>query len=133
MGTNEKLKNLARKYGLKYQYQEFENCYGGNWLVCTHSIYNESGCFTIHCVPQRLEVDFYFSDRFSRNQRELCTKEVNVYEFEKSTWEKDQKIGPFKNPFFFWSPNNIIDTLIKVIAELIKKNNEFFGVQVSSP
>ena len=133
MGIKEKLNNLAREYGLTYQYQEFEKCYGGNWWVCTHSIYNASGCFTIYCVPQRLEVDFFFSDRFSRNRRELCAKEVNVYEFEKSTWEKDQKIGPFKNPFYFWSPNNIINTLIKVIAELIKKNNEFFGVQVSSP
>ena len=116
MGANEKLNIFARKYGLKYQYQEFENCFGGTVLVCTHSIYNESGCFTIHCVPQRLEVDFYFSDRFSRNLRELCSKDVNVYAAEKEIWDKSQKFGPFKNPFYFWSPNNIINTLIKASA-----------------
>ena len=38
---------LAQKYNLKYKYQDFENCFGGNWWVYTHSLYNDSGCFTI--------------------------------------------------------------------------------------
>ena len=31
---------LAKKYNLNYQYQDFKNCFGGNWWVYTHSLYN---------------------------------------------------------------------------------------------
>ena len=132
MRINEDLNNLAMKYGLKYQYQTFEKCYSGNWYVLTHSLYNESGCFTISCLPQRGEVEFYFAERFSCNLRELCSQEINVYAFEKEIWEKSKKIGPFISPFSYWNPNRVLDTLIKVITVLIEKNNEFFGVEISS-
>lgn len=131
MRVKEELSTLAQKHGLKYQYQDFENCYGGEWWVCTHSLYNESGCFTIYCLPQRAEVEFYFAERFSRNRSELCSKWINVYEFEKEIWESDRKIGFFKNPFYDWNQDRIIKTLIKVITALIEKNNEFFGIKIS--
>ena len=133
MSVKEELSSLAQKYGLKYQCQDFENCYGGDWWVCTHSLYNESGCFTIHCLPQRAEVEFYFAERFSRNRSQLCDQEINVYEFEKEIWEKDRKIGSFKIPFYYWNRDRIIKALIKVITALIEKNNEFFGVKISPP
>lgn len=131
MRMKEELNKLAQKHGLKYQYQEFEDCYGGNWFVITHSLYNESGCFTVHYLPQRAEVGFYFADRLSRNLRALCTQEVNVFKVEKEIWDSSERIGPFKIPFYYWNPDRVVKTLIKVITVQIEKNNEFFGIRVS--
>ena len=93
-------------------------------------MYNDSGCFTIHCLPQRGEVDFYFADKFSTDRKELCSKALNVYEVEKEIWEKKTKIWFFKNPFYYWNQDKIIKTLIEVINVSIKKNNEFFGIKI---
>ena len=130
MDLKKEFTDLAKKYNLNYKYQEFKNCFGGNWLVCTHSLYNDSGCFTIHCLPQRGEVDFYFADKFSTDRKELCSKAVNVYEVEKSIWKKKTKIWFFKNPFYYCSQDKIIKTLIEVINTSIEENNEFFGIKI---
>ena len=61
------------------------------------------GCFTIHCLPQRGEVDFYFADKFSTDRKELCGIPINVYEIEKEIWNKNAKIWFFKNPFYYWN------------------------------
>ncbi len=130
MDIKKEFTNLAKKYNLSYQYQEFENCFGGNWWVYTHSLYNESGCFTIHCLPQRGEVDFYYSEKFSHDRKELCGKPINVYEVEKEIWIKKEKIVFFKNPFYYWNHKRVIKTLIQVINVSIEKNNEFFGIKI---
>ena len=130
MDFKEEFTNLAKKYNLNYRYQEFHNCFGGYWTVLTHSLYNSTGCFTIHCLPQRGEVDFYFTEKFSTNRKELCGNLVNVYAVEKEIWRKNAKIWIFKNPFFYLSEDKIIKTLIEVINVLIDKNNEFFGVKI---
>ncbi len=132
MTIKEKLIILAQRYDLNYQYQQFDNCYGGYWFVCTHSIYNKTGCFTVCCLPQRNEISFYYATKFSRNLKELCFQEVDVYQFEKDIWGKNSKIGPLKNPFFYWSENKIVNTLIKVIIAQIEKQHEFFGIKISS-
>lgn len=62
----EKLKDFAEKYNLKYEKQEFDNVWNDNWYIETYSIYNVTGCFTIHYLSQRCEYDFYFSDKFSK-------------------------------------------------------------------
>ena len=131
MDAKQELEELAAQNNLCYEYQQFENCYGGNWRVYTHSLYNETGCFTIYNLPHRAEVSFYFAKSFSRDLSALCAHSINVYEYEKDIWKKDERIGPFKNPFYFWKPDHIVKTLIRVITELIKKNREFFGVKVS--
>ena len=131
MNFKEEFNILAKKHHLSYQYQEYKNCFGGNWVVYTHSLYNDSGCFTIHCVAQRSEVSCYFAEKFSTDRKELCGKIINVFDVEKEIWSKHQKIWFFKNPFFFWSPEKIIETLIEVIYTSIEKNNEFFGVKIS--
>lgn len=121
---------LAEKYNLNYQYQDFNNCYGGNWRVYTHSLYNNSGCFTIHVLPQRGECDCYYAEKFSTDRKELCDKPINVYEVEKEIWDKNAKILFFKNPFYYWNQKNIIKTLIEIINVLIERYNEFFGVKI---
>ena len=130
MDFRNRFSDLAKKYNLNYQYQEFENCYNGNWFVYTHSLYNNSGCFTIHCVAQRAEVECYYTERFSNDRKELCGKQINVIEVEKEIWKKREKIWFFKNPFYYWNPDRVINTLIEVIEISIKRNNEFFGIKI---
>ena len=130
MDFKNEFSQLAEKYNLNYQYQDFKNCFGGNWWVYTHSLYNDSGCFTVHCLPQRSEVDFYFTEKFSNDRKQLCGKPIIVFEVEKEIWDKNSKIWFFKNPFYHWNSEKIIKTLIEVIKVLIEKNNEFFGVKI---
>lgn len=122
--------DLAQKYGLKYQYQEFKNCFGGNWVVYTHSLYNNSGCFTIHCLPQRGEVDCYFASNFSNDRTALCEVLINIFDIEKDIWDKHEKIWIFKNPFCYWNLNKTIKTILEVIEASIQKSNEFAGIQI---
>ena len=83
MDFKKEFTNLAKKYNLNYQYQDFKNCFEGNWWVYTHSLYNDSGCFTIHVLPQRGEVDCYFTEKFSTDRKELCGNPIHVFEVEK--------------------------------------------------
>ena len=130
MDFKKELEDLAQKHNLSYGYQEFENCFGATWWVCTHSLYNESGCFTIHCIPQRGETECFFTNSFSNRREELCEKSVNIFEVEKDIWRKNERFGIFKKPFYYWSSENIIKTLIEVIIVSIEKNGEFFGVKI---
>lgn len=131
MDFKKEFTDLAKKYNLNYQYQDFKNFFGGNWWVYTHSLYNNSGCFTIHCLPQRGEIDFYFADKFSTDRNELCEKSINVYETEKEIWKNNAKIWFIKNPFYYLNQDNVIKTLIEIIKISIEKNNEFFGVKIN--
>ena len=120
---------LVKDYNLSYRYQKFLNCYGGNWTVQTFSFYNDSGCFTIHNEIQR-GMDFWYATRFSTERKELCEKELDVSLIEPQIWEKHARIGPFKNPFFWWSNNRVLSTLAVALKLHIAKNNEFFGIQL---
>lgn len=120
--------SFAKKHNLNYAYQEFNNCFGGNWWVCTHSLYNDSGCFTIHCVPGRGDVDCYFAARFSTDRKVLCENLINIYEIEKDIWVKHEKIWIFKNPFFYWSQDRVIKAILEVMETSIAKNNEFLEI-----
>lgn len=123
---------LVKDYGLDYKYQEFHNCYNGNWNVYTYSYYNKSGCFTIHSLPQRGELDFYYAERFSTNLNELYEKMINISSIEKNIWEKYTKIGIFNNPFFWWSNRKVLETLAEVLKVHISKYGEFFDIKVKS-
>ena len=124
--------SLAKKHQLSYQYQEFKNCFGGDWFVCTHSLYNETGCFTIQCVPQRGEVDCYYAKSFSTEREELLGRLINIFDFEKMIWEKNQKIWIFKNPFFYWQNKKVINTIIEVLESLLSKSNNLCEIFIES-
>lgn len=121
---------LVKDYGIKYAYQDFKNCYGGNWRVYTHCFYNESGCFTIHYLPQRGELDFYFAKEFSNVRENLCERLIDINSVEKEIWKKHEKLLFFKDPFFWWNNKKILQALAEVIKAQIKKRGEFFGVKV---
>lgn len=122
---------LAQKYNLEYRYQEFDNCFGGSWFVYTHSLFNDSGCLTIHCLPQRGEIDCYFSSKFSHNREQLCETLVNVFDIERDTWLKHQKVWKFKNPFFYWSLDRTINAILEVIEVSFDRTNEFAGLKLN--
>ena len=124
---------MAQKYDLEYTFQEFQNCFGGDWVVFTHSLFNNSGCITVHCLPQRGEVDCYFSAKFSHDRRQLCETLVNFFDIEKEIWLDRQKIWIFKNPFFYWSSDKLIKTLLEIIDISLEKTNEFAGLKIKCP
>lgn len=121
---------LIKKYGLKYAYQKFENCFGGSWTVYTHSFYNDSGCFTIHQMPDRGELSFYYAKKFSNILENLYEKMVNVYEVEKSIWDKHSKIWIFNNIFFWANSEKVLKVLAEVLKIHLEKSEDFFGIQI---
>ena len=123
---------LVEDYGLNYRQQDYSNCYGGNWLVRTYSFYNDSGCFTIHTVPQRGELDFYYSHIFSTKREELCERLIDICSIEPQIWERHMNFGVIKNPFFWWSSNRVLNALAEVLRIHISAHKEFFGVRVKN-
>ena len=120
---------LMKDYGLIYKYQEFHNCYGGNWIVHTHSFYNDSGCFTIYNEIQR-GIDFCYASKFSTKCEDLCERGINVSLIEPQIWKKRERFWIIKNPFFWCSETKVLTTLAEVLKEHLCKGNYLFGIQV---
>ncbi len=125
MNIEKQFEFLVKDYGLKYSYQEFNDCYGGYWWAYTHSYYNESGCFTIHVLPQRGEIDFFFAERFSTVREELCKNEINEQSIGQSIWNTAKK-----KFLFGYRKSLYLETLAKAIKFQIKKYGSFFGIKV---
>ena len=119
---------LMKDYNLLYRYQEFINCYGGNWTVQTHSFYNDSGCFTIYIEIQR-GVAFWYASRFSTERKELCERELDVSMIEPQIWDKYKK-SIFSKISFWQNDIKILGTLAEVLKVHLAKGNDFFGIQV---
>ena len=120
---------LVKEYNLSYKYQEFHNCYGGNWMVLTHSFYNDSGCFTIYIEVQR-GMEFFCSSQFSTKRELLCERGIKISSIEQQIWKKREKLWFFKNPFFWWSDNKVLRTLAEVLKVHLAKGNDLFGIPV---
>lgn len=121
---------LTKNYDLSYKYQEFTNCYGGNWIVQTHSFYNDSGCFTIYIEVQR-GISFWYSSYFSKEREKLCEIEIDISSIEPQVWTRYEKIWIFKRPFFWGNSNKVLCILSEVLKVHLAKNRNFFGIQVS--
>ncbi len=121
---------LMKDYGLSYRYQKFDNCFGGGWTAQTYSFYNDSGCFTIHFLLQKNELDFYRASRFSTKREELCEKMVDVSSIEPEIWNKHTKIWVFNRPFFWWNSNKILSVFAESLKVHLAKNKDFFGIRV---
>ena len=129
MNIEEMFGFLKEEYNLSYKYQEFFNCYGGNWTVQTHSFYNASGCFTIYVEVQR-GINFWYAPRFSTERKALCEREIDVSLIEPPIWNKHERFFVFKNPFFWWNDNKVLMVLAEALKAHLAKENEFFGIQV---
>lgn len=121
---------LIKDYGLAYRYQKFENGYNANWIIETHSFYNDSGCFTMRRLAQRDEWDFYYAARFATGHEALCEKMINIYAMETEIWNKRSKIAGFNNPFFWLSSSRVLRTFAEVLKTHLSKENEFWGIKV---
>lgn len=131
MNIEELFDFLMKDYNLSYKYQEFFNCYGGNWTVKTHSFYNDNGCFTIYIEVQR-GMDFWYASKFSTEREALCEKQIDVSSIETQIWDKYEKFFIFKNPFFWCNDKKVLSTLAEALKVHLAKNNEFFGIDVGS-
>lgn len=130
MNVEEIFDFLIKDYNFSYKYQKFVNCYEGNWIVQTYSFYNNSGCFTIHFLPQRNELDFYYSSRFSTEHKKLCERIVDICSIEPDIWNKYTKIWIFKRPFFWWNNNKVLYTFAEALKTHLDKSKDFFGIQI---
>lgn len=72
---------LLDEYGLKFQFQTFDDYQGFYGPIDTYSFYNEYGCFTLHNIVQRGEWSWFLSKEFSKSQYELLEKKIdpNLY------------------------------------------------------
>ena len=116
---------LVKEYKLEYVKKHFDNCYEGNWAVITYSYFNESGCFTIYTLPERGELDFFYSRKFSDNLNELCQSRVNIQSIGTQIWQKAKK-----KIFFEYRPKLVLRTAAEAIKSSIKIDGCFFGVKV---
>ena len=116
---------LVYEYKLKYAKQQFNNCYNGTWTVITYSFYNESGCFTIYTLPERGDLDFYHSKKYSDELGKLCSSRVNVESIGTEIWQKAKK-----KIFFEYRHKLFLRTLAEVIRYNVQLNGSFCGVKV---
>ena len=130
MNVRELFEFLIKDYGFSHEYQQFENCYNGNWVVQTHSFYNDNGCFTIHYLCQKNELNFYYASQFSSNLEELCERMVDVRSIEPTVWDRYSKIWIFNRPFFWWNNNKVLIVFAQALNTHLHKNNEFFGIKI---
>ncbi len=128
MNVEELFQFLIRDYGMQYCRQVYEKCWGGNWTVYTHSFYSEHGCFTIHSLPQRGELDFYCSAGFHSVREQLCEQRVDVCSIEPKIWAKYVKFGPFHRPFFWCSEKKVLCALAEVLKVHLAKEKDLFGI-----
>lgn len=130
MNFENKLESFEKKHNLSFQKQVFQNCYNGDWVVNTYSLFNSSGCFTIHYLLQRNEFEFFFSNCISNNRTELREKEINVFEYHKEMWKSKSKIFFFPIPFFYENIDKVISTLVDIMEIDAKEKNEIFGIKL---
>lgn len=116
---------LVDNYHLNYSHQVFHHCYGGNWVVSTHSYYNETGCFTIHLLHQRNELDFYYSKEFGATREALCERKIDEQSLYPEIWLEAKK-----RFLFSYRPQLYLDTLAYVINKQIKEKGCFWGVKI---
>ena len=53
---------LEKKYHMNYNYALFDNYLGTNAKLQTFTFYNDNGCFLIHDVPVKGEVEYVYLD-----------------------------------------------------------------------
>ena len=126
MDIEKTFKFLVDDYNLNYACQEFNDCYGGNWTIATHSYYNQTGCFTIQFLYQRSELGFYYSKAYSSKLKCLCEKRIDEQAACPEIWFEAKK-----RFFFACRPQLYLNTLAQVIKQQIKDTNSFFGVSIS--
>lgn len=122
---------LVEDYGLQYAFQKFD--IGGGWIISAHSFYNDTGCFTVHTMLSRGELEFYYAKHFSTNKSELYEQGLNIYAYEKNIWKKHERLWGFiPNIFVMFNNEKHLEISAEVVKAQINKYGEFFGVKVQN-
>lgn len=106
---------LISEYSFKYQIiiePEYKGFYGPSE---TYSFYNDFGCFTLHHLAQRGEWGWYYSEKFSFNQTELLTNEIDASKYVK------------RQSFCYRS---MLRKLAISIRDQIERTNSFFNIRI---
>lgn len=127
MDIEKQFEFLVSDYGLKYSFQKFENSPYGNWYVNMYSFYNDSGCFSIHYIPQRGELDFYYAKEFNTNREKMCEIKLDEQSIGQKIWLKAKK------KFLFGYRHNLyLKTLADAIKAEVQATGQFFGIEVET-
>lgn len=104
---------LIDDYKLKYSHiADSNDRYGAE----TFSFYNDSGCFTLHCLSLLGEWGWFYSDSFSTKQTDLLKNEIDQTEY-------------IKGAVFGY--RSMLKKLGKSIHEQIEQSGSFFNISVS--
>lgn len=118
---------LTEEYDLQYKYREFNNCFGGYWYVEAYSFYNESGCFTLHYLPQRDELDIYHSKSCVNDHQGLLGRHIGEIEaFGDEAWTEEKNKHKGSDGYVLYS-----QTLAELIKKKLDAEGEIFGVKVN--
>ena len=119
---------LCLDYNLKYKASEFTNYLSTNGSVETYSYYNDFGCFTISNFAVKGELDYLVFKSIDDMQQCFLSKAsisnflINIFNYEQEIWKK--------NPFYWLNTNKTLRVLSEVIKSQIKKNGNFFGIEI---
>ena len=92
--------------------------------------------FRSHDVPVKGEVEYVCLDdikmlnKYGNKPSSVKKQVIDVSSVKKEIWERYQKIGPFKNPFFWTNNNSVLKVLAKVIEKQIQETGKFYGIKV---
>jgi len=105
---------LETDYGLKFEFQTFEDYKGFCGPIDAYSFYNDFGCFTMHNIVQKGEWGWFVSKKFSQNQYELLDTEI------------DQRNYIDKR---YWLYSSVLKKLAEIIKNQIELSGSFFGIK----
>lgn len=128
---------LIIKYHMNYQYNVFDKYLGTNAILQTYTFYNNGGCFVIHDVPVKGEVEYIMLDdikmvtQYGKKPSDVKKRIIDITSVEKKIWERHENFGPFKNPFFWLNNNSVLKVLARVIEKQIRETGQFYGIMVN--
>lgn len=127
---------LINEYKMKYIYKEFDNYLNTNATLITFTFYNDNGCFLIHNVPVKGEVEFIYLEninqlnQYGSNPSSVKKQNIDITSVHREIWDKYEKIGPFKNPLFWIRSNKVLKVLAEVVKKQIEFTGNFYGLEV---
>ena len=130
MKYEKRLEDFATKYNLSYKKQIFYNYLNLGYVLKMYSLFNQSGCFTISQLLPRDDINFFFSQKFSKNPEELQEKITNIFEIHKEVWKTKSKFLIFPIPLFYSRIGKVVNTLVDIMEIDAFDKKEVFGLKI---
>lgn len=125
---------LCKDYNFKYNSTMFNNYLQTGGSVYVYSYYNSFGCFSISNFAVKGEIGYHvfnsLDDMIKWFPYSHNYIDVNIFNYERDIWKKNEKILWFYTPFAWKSSKKLLSVLSEVIRSQINKEGEFFGIKV---